>query len=533
MSERDTVEFELKPRTLLAGYAIILAIALVPIFAFDVVPLGDWPNHLARAYILNRLPADADLQKYYVAHWRLFSFQSTDLVLPGLIGLFGLSGANGYVAATFLLLMSGTVAVHRTLFGRVGLWPACAALFLFNLPLAVGQVSFLLAAGLALLLLAAWIATDRHRGPKRTAGFAVGALALFFCHFFAFAAYAVAVMAFEATGGRRDPVGRRLWRMPEAGLQFVIPGACFLLAFSGAIHGETAYGSIVGKPLVWMSAVVTYARWSDIVVTIAIGSALWLLEKRRLLRFAPGMRWAAVTLLLLAIAMPHMLSGVLGADIRLPCLLAFLLVACSDVQWRGHRQAAVFAVGVVAVLSFRVATIMVQWQGFDADYREFRAADAVLDRGSRVLVIPFTVDYRDQGRQSLTAYSFISSFAVIDRDVLTQQLYTFATPLEFSSRALSTIGPEAPEPRDVRWQPTDPRYASADRETARQVEDVAGYILSKSLPSRFIDWSDWPERYDYVIDLDFGRHENRVPALLTEIRRGSFFAIYRLHPPRP
>jgi hypothetical protein len=35
-----------------------------------------------------------------------------------------------------------------------------------------------------------------------------------------------------------------------------------------------------------------------------------------------------------------------------------------------------------------------------------------------------------------------------------------------------------------------------------------------------------------LIDLDFGRQENPVPALLTEVRRGSYFTIYRIHPPQ-
>jgi hypothetical protein len=46
-----------------------------------------------------------------------------------------------------------------------------------------------------------------------------------------------------------------------------------------------------------------------------------------------------------------------------------------------------------------------------------------------------------------------------------------------------------------------------------------------------IDWSDWPENFDYVVDFHLGRPGNPVPALLTELARGSYFTIYRIHPP--
>ena len=70
--------------------ALLLAVALVPVFSFDLLPLGDMPNHLARAFILNNIASDPDLQRYYAIDWRLFSFQSTDFILPLLTKALGL-----------------------------------------------------------------------------------------------------------------------------------------------------------------------------------------------------------------------------------------------------------------------------------------------------------------------------------------------------------------------------------------------------------------------------------------------------------
>lgn len=69
MSERKVAEFQPTSGAVAACYALVLAVSLVPILAFEVAPLGDWPNHLARAYILGALGSHADLQQYYAIHW--------------------------------------------------------------------------------------------------------------------------------------------------------------------------------------------------------------------------------------------------------------------------------------------------------------------------------------------------------------------------------------------------------------------------------------------------------------------------------
>jgi hypothetical protein len=106
-------------------YALATGFALMPVLLTEIPPLADLPNHLARAYIRDHLSANAELQKYYAVTWRLLSFQSTDFVLPLLADLLGLAAAaKAFVVATMLLLLAGTAALHRVLFGRLGLWPA-------------------------------------------------------------------------------------------------------------------------------------------------------------------------------------------------------------------------------------------------------------------------------------------------------------------------------------------------------------------------------------------------------------------------
>jgi len=116
-----------KPLVLFACYALLFGIACFPIFFFADLPLGDSLNHAARIRP-QQSPDRSGSAEYYAVHWDLFSFQSTDLLLPPLARWFGLQAAMQlFVATAFALLIAGTVAVHRVLFGRVGLWPTAAS----------------------------------------------------------------------------------------------------------------------------------------------------------------------------------------------------------------------------------------------------------------------------------------------------------------------------------------------------------------------------------------------------------------------
>lgn len=518
----------MNPRTILGFYVALLAIALIPVFSFGILPLGDMLNHLARTFIMNAIGSDPDLARYYAIEWRFFSFQSTDFIQPLLTKAFGLEqGAHLFIAATFALLLGGTAALHHAWFGRVGLWPAAAALFLYSFPLALGQVSFLFTTGLSLLLFAAWIATRDRHGIVKVVLFSAASFALLLCHFFAFAAYGLLVATYAATRWWRD---RRWSDLIEASLPFVLPAIVFLLSFGASIHGRTFYGDLFAKTISILAATVTYGTWPDVVVTVAIIVALWLLHRRRLFAFVPEMRWPVLALVVAAIAMPRMLQGVLGADLRIPCLLAFLLVAASDVAFRTRRQMLAFGVGVTLLLLFRVATVFDQWRVFDADYREFRAAAASIDRGSRVMTIPF--DLGETADRPRLPYWYLASLAVIDRSVFLPHLYTIATPLRFKDgRAADLIGP-ALASRRIHWQPSEKEFAVADAETIRAVDAVIQRMAPWDTVTNPIDWSDWPEQYDTLIDLDFGQKENPVPALLTEVQHGAVFTIYRIHPPQ-
>ena len=120
---------------------------------------------------------------------------------------------------------------------------------------------------------------------------------------------------------------------------------------------------------------------------------------------------------------------------------------------------------------------------------------------------------------------------MIERDVLLPHLFAEATPLRFVENGKPLATDTLAVLRKAEWHPIDPAFARADAETVRQVGEVKRKVQEYELASSTIDWSSWPEHFDYLIDFDYGRPTNPVPALLTAVHRGSYFTIFRIHPP--
>ncbi len=67
----------------------------------------------------------------------------------------------------------------------------------------------------------------------------------------------------------------------------------------------------------------------------------------------------------------------------------------------------------------------------------------------------------------------------------------------------------------------------------RAIDPAAGETLVTG-PPRTEDYSiyaGWPGRFDYVLMMDFGRRENPLPSILTAVRTGSYFTLYKITAP--
>ncbi len=159
----------------------LCAVLLAPLLVVDVPPLLDYPNHLARAFVLASLPKDTVLARFYAPHWSIIPNLALDLIAPPLMHVLPVHVVGRlFIAAAVLLPVLGTVAYNTAFGGRW--WSLGVGLVAYNSCLLYGFLNFVIALGMALLLAAAWLRW-RETAPRRAIALAIlGAPILFACH---------------------------------------------------------------------------------------------------------------------------------------------------------------------------------------------------------------------------------------------------------------------------------------------------------------------------------------------------------------
>ncbi len=194
-------------------------------------------NHLSRMHVIATIGSDPDLARFYEVNWQIIPNLMMDMIVPLLERIMNIYVAGQvYTIASFVLILSGTLAFNRRLFGHWSVLPLIAFPLLYNNVFLVGTMNYVFGIGLSLWALAAWVwLRDAHcRSGSRSSTLFV--LALFFCHLFAVGLYGLGLLAFEtapavdryggAAAARLADVVRRATLSPL--VDFVATGLPFL-----------------------------------------------------------------------------------------------------------------------------------------------------------------------------------------------------------------------------------------------------------------------------------------------------------------
>jgi hypothetical protein len=401
-------------------FAILLALSCVPLLLTGLPPLLDYPNHLARMYLLPHLP-DAALARYYIVQWAPIPDLAMDGIVPFLARVMPLEWAGKlFIALTFLLLAGGTAAIHRVLFGRWSLWSLAAFLLLYTRLLLWGFMSFLFGCGLALACFAAWIALGRRHWLLRLVLGAVFALAIYLSHLLAFGMYAVMIAAYEF-----GQIWLRRKRIVAAIRDLAIGGAPFLPALALMLQNSSTGRIIYANPLrkldLLFSVFDNYSRPFDVVCFVLIVLAFAFVYWRRWVRLAPAMVLPMLGLVAVYIAMPTQLFTAAGVDRRIPMMMFLVLIGGSTWQARFARIELRFMGGVALLFAVRLAVICAIWFQAGRLYAQLLPGLDTLPRGSCVAVA-FGKDSIQVAKAPLTHFT---TMAVIRRDALVPTIFHY------------------------------------------------------------------------------------------------------------
>jgi hypothetical protein len=256
-------------------FVILALVSSIPIWTHPLPPLSDYVNHLARMHVIAVAGIDPSLSQFYEIEWRILPNLVMDLIVPLAAKFMSIYRAGqAFTVLTFVLIMSGTLALNRALFERWSVLPLAAFPLLYNHVFLVGTMNYLFGIGLALWALAAWVVLRERHFLLRAAVSLAFVIGLFFCHLFTVGLYGMALLALELwrlCERWRRPTGRELLDFGGTGLPFlpVIPmllkSPTWSLAtdnhweprgkIDGLIYAIEVYSDIVTVALVAIAAV--------------------------------------------------------------------------------------------------------------------------------------------------------------------------------------------------------------------------------------------------------------------------------------
>jgi hypothetical protein len=496
---------------------LVLLLLALPLTLTDLPPLLDYPNHLARMYVLLNHATHPAIAAIYDVHWQLVPNMGMDLVVPPLARLIPLRLAGRlYAAAALLLPVAGTVLLHRAVHPGRSAWPLLvAASIAYHGIFLAGFLNYLVGSGLALIAAAAWL-RQRRPLPRLLIACVVSPI-IFICHLFAWGFYGLLIASAALSNLRRQPPRATLAALALAGVPFVAPAAC-LLSDAAAIPSTDLMTNSWTQALGWkvlgiLSPTLAYVNPLDTAALALLLLLILLPLVRGQLAIARQLAPACGVLAIAFIVLPFRSHGTAFVDTRIPILVAFVLIAMVQPQVLPRPLVAVYAVVSLA----RFALVAVAFAAHAADVTAFSAAVAPVEAGSRVAVVTAFFDPprgpEPIGRRVLIAEDalmHLPGLLVIEREAF--------WPLLFSAAGKQPIVVRPPYRRLAMAE----GWLVSWRELAAPTPE--GLSMAPYLAA-------WRRDFDYVVCLYPDRLADPaalVPGGLQLIRRTSVAALYRV-----
>lgn len=367
-----------------AGRAVVLAMLavalLLPIWTVHYVPLVDYPNHLAGAFVLAHLKDPAfHFSRFYSADWNTYPYLAMDWILVGLQTLFSIDVAGrlllslaalGVPAAAWFFLRRANPGEETLAF-----WALLIAenLYFFQ----YGFINMQLSLALCLVALGLWVSyLERPRWPAWSLLLLL-TTTLYFTHLMGFGVAGLVMTAYAV-------FARRPLRQILLSWALFVPGALFFLHSQAQLHSpwQMQFRGLGAKVSGLLSLVVGASPAIDFLTLAAIVvAAVVACSGNRELRWNRAWLAAAGALFLLYWIFPAKYAQGMNADRRLLPFLFVIALAGARVGRRGKQLA------LLAVLLFLLRTGMIESRFVSQQPRlaQMAASFAAIPPNARVL----------------------------------------------------------------------------------------------------------------------------------------------------
>jgi hypothetical protein len=498
------------PLHIFALFALLIGAVSIPVLTHKLPPLSDYVNHLARMHVIGAIDSDPYLSKFYEIQWQIIPNLVMDLILPVLARVISIYQAGQFfLILTFVVILSGTLALNRALSGRWSALPLISAPLLYNAVMLVGVMNYFFGVGVALWALASWVALRERAWYVRLGVASVFVIALFFCHLFTLGLFGLGLLAFELQRlwmERARPWAPRLADFCATAIPF-LPVIPLLLASPTLGLADDFSWEPTGKI---DGLVFVFDVYNDAVALMIAGIAAlafaWAV-RHRIMRFH-SMGWVLLAIgAAVYFALPRVLFSTYMTDQRLPAGLVFMVVACLDLELRHRLVRRGFAAMLLLFVAARVAEVQISWDKLSRPVEAVYETVHDIERGATVLVA-----YADpSGGDDVRDYGLVHAacLAMIERSALVTTAFT------------------VPGKQIMHMRDDYAERADTEDGTPPSVEQLL-LAADKTDSDNPAYWDFWPKHYDYVYVLftEPGA-ENPDPVHLLLVAEGPRFQLYR------
>ncbi len=400
-------------RTWWFGLAGMLVALVIPVFLVAVPPLLDYPNHLARAYVLAVGRDDPFLSAMFGPRWGIIPNLAIDLIVPALMTVFDVHTAGRVtVAFSLILVVTGAIALSVAYFRQRSFWQLGAGLAAYNTLFLMGFINFQLAFGAALWSAAGWV-RYRETVPITIVTFSAAAsIAVFFFHMFGFIFFALLIGSYEIAEAlkryrRSEDAGARFLLRRAVALLVVLAPPLLLYGISPArvTPGEAVWASIQDKSFYLFFPFLSYNLLVDAFLMASVVSFILICALFRKARYSLGAAICSVALISLYFILPTGWKGGYFIDARITVLLGLMLfisVVPAGLPTPLRKAAATI---LVSIFVLKLSLIGLVWLRSERDVAAVRQVISDVPPGSRVLLSHVWTDVKDSPFGTLSVTS--------------------------------------------------------------------------------------------------------------------------------
>ncbi|WP_070156746.1 hypothetical protein [Sphingobium phenoxybenzoativorans] len=525
-------------RRIASSPAPILAAILgsaIPILSVAHPPVLDYPNHLARIWLLSGKVNEAPLSAMYAADWSQASTNiAVDFVASSLARIMPIGALNLLLLlAMFLGPPVAAILLNRALCRTWHIWQAATLFLAWSTTAIAGFLNFQIGLAAALICAALLLQTVVAPAKRMFALHLASAALLLLIHPFALLFYA-ALGSGLALGDRPA--------MPRSVRDLALPGrkvavlalACIaplaaLFLFAPTPPGVHANGTSailwsspskmidplrIGKALA--SPILTYRAMTDILFFLPLAICLgWAVASRRV-RFHGGLLIAGIALAALACIAPEEVGDASWIQRRLPPM-AFLTFAAAimPVQRQRVRADIIIAAVIAATVLLRIAWVERVWTDRQGDFTQLGEAARRIPPGAAVIVV--RPDWTSAAQFPLGRLIAGSPGAPIETG--RHAIAPFAVQRGFFIPTHFTVPGQ---------QPLSVRPAWRSRSVYVTSIPYASHLGTRNLKEPYV--RNWRADFDYllVINADMGELPARVISHVTPLTGQGFARLYRI-----